>query len=199
MTVGTRHAAAKAIRVTKMTKIAATTALLAAVAALLPGCSSMPADSFIDKLDPDTATTVTVMAEPVELLMDLAVTAPNRSSFAYLAPFDTDTGGEHALYLWLAATQNAGAESDPKVLCDGQVLPVKALKTDLAQFKLSKPPYALPTAWSAQWYFELPRSSLDCLGSAQALEVDAQNEQGQTERFTATGKSLALLHAFAHR
>jgi hypothetical protein len=159
---------------------------------------AVPKDPFSDRLDPDTATTVTVLADPVELISD-ASHATIGDPFAYVAPFETDRMGERALYLWVSAPQNNGPLSEPTLLCDGHALELQAIGADLTQFKLSRAPYTLPAPWSGQWYFHLPQGSLGCLGTVQGLELQAQTSQGETEHFTATGKVLGPLKAFAHR
>lgn len=161
----------------------------------LTGCASAPVDAVHDRLDAQTATTVTVMQAPVELTSDF----PVADRFAYVAPFETDRMGERALYLWISVPQVAGPVSEPKVTCDGHPLSLQAVGTDLAQFNLSRPPYTLPAPWSGQWYFKLPQDSLHCLGTAQGIELETQEMQGttQTEHFSASGKALAALQAFA--
>ncbi len=173
-------------------------ALAAMGAGALAACSVTPAEPYVDKLDPDTATTTTVLAEPVELVSDSLRTA-NGDPFVYVAPFETDQMGARALYLWISVPQNNGPVTQPKLLCDGREVEMQSLGSDPAQLKLSRPPYSLPTPWSGQWFFQLPRNSLDCLVSAQAIEIDAQSSQGAMERFTTTAKALRPLQAFAHR
>ncbi len=167
----------------------------------LAGCASAPADPVKDRLDSQTATTVTVMQSPVELVAD---TPPVNGGdpFAYVAPFETDQMGERALYLWISAPQINGQLAAPTVSCDGRPLSLQALSGDLAAFKLSRPPYNVPAPWSAEWYFKLPQESLDCLSSAQGIALETQaTAKGATEpeRFTASGKALAALQAFARR
>ena len=172
-------------------------ALAAMMVTALTGCASAPADPVHDRLDTQTATTVTVLKAPVELTSDIAVADP----FAYVAPFETDRMGERALYLWISVPQVNGPMSEPKITCDGHPLSLQAIGADLAQFNLSRPPYTLPAPWSGQWYFKLPQESLQCLGTAQGISLETQAAQGptQTEHFSASGKALAELQAFARR
>ena len=55
-----------------------------------------------ERLDPDTATTLTVINKPVELVGEGA-TGPTGNPFAFIAPFETNRMGAHALYLWMSA------------------------------------------------------------------------------------------------
>ena len=175
------------------------TAAIVTVGALT-GCATAPADPLSDRLDSQTATTVTVLHSPVELVADTP-RGKNGDPFAYVAPFETDQMGERALYLWISAPQIAGPLAEPKVSCDGRQLSLQALSGDLAEFKLSRPPYNAPAPWSAQWYFKLPQESLQCLSTAQGIALETQATQGATEpeRFSASGKALAALHSFTRR
>ncbi len=168
-----------------------------ATAAALTACSSTPTDNVSDKLDSETATTVTVMEAPVELVSETPRGTVG-DPFAYVAPFETNQMGERALYLWISAPQNGGPLAEPKLSCDGRLLSLQALPLDLAEFKLSRAPYTVPAPWSAQWYFKLPQESLDCLGTAQGIALETQAPQGDPVRFSASGKTLAALRAFAH-
>jgi hypothetical protein len=176
---------------------AGVTILSAMMVTALTGCASAPSDPVRDRLDAETATTVTLMHAPVELTSD----SPAADPFAYVAPFETDRAGERALYLWISVPQVSGPMSEPKVTCDGHPLSLQAISADLAQFNLSHPPYTLPAPWSGQWYFKLPQESLQCLGTAQGISLETQAKQGTTgaEHFSASGKALAELQAFARR
>jgi len=166
-------------------------------AAALLGCASTPTDSVIDRLDPDTATTVTVVAQPVQLITETPRGGAG-DPFAYIAPFETDRAGNRTLYLWVSAPQNAGPIDAPKLLCDGRVLALQSIPSDLSQLQLAKPPYAMPGPFSSQWYYSLPHESLECLGAAQGVSLETMGLKGEAERFTANGKALAPLKAFAN-
>ncbi len=177
--------------------VSAVAAAAVAMTALLTACASQPA-AVSDKLDSVTATTVTVMDSPVELVTE-ALHGGVGDPFAYVAPFETDRMGERALYLWISAPQVNGPITQPKLSCDGHPLALQTLTGDLAEFKLSRAPYKVPAPWSAQWYFRLPQDSLDCLGTAQGITIETQDAQGEPERFSASGKALAALQAFVRR
>lgn len=190
---------------TRMTIRAGVAALSAMAAIALAGCASAPTDPVHDRLDTETATTVTVMHAPVELVAETAL-GPLSDPFAYVAPFETDRMGERALYLWISVPQVSGPLTEPKLTCDGHPLSLQPISTDLSQFNLSRPPYTLPAPWSGQWYFKLPAESLACLGAAQGIALETQpaqiqgqgqGQQSDAERFSASGKALAELQAFA--
>jgi hypothetical protein len=179
----------------------AAASIAALMVAALAGCASTPTEPVSDRLDSETATTVTVMHAPVELVSETPHGGGVGDPFAYVAPFETDRMGERELYLWISAPQIDGPLAVPKVSCDGQALNLQAVSGDLTEFKLSRPPYTVPAPWSGQWYFKLPQSSLACLSSAQGITLETQAAQGGTEpeRFSASGKALAALEAFSRR
>jgi hypothetical protein len=166
-------------------------------AAALLACASTPADQLVDRLDPDTATTVTVVAQPVQLITETPRGGAG-DPFAYVAPFETDRAGTRDLYLWVSAPQNTGPIDTPKLLCDGRILALKSIPSDLSQIQLAKPPYSVPGPFSSQWYYALPRESLDCLGTAQGITIETAPLTGEVERFSASGKTLSALKAFAN-
>lgn len=187
-------------RVTSRAGVGASTAMTMIA---LAGCASAPTDPVHDRLDTQTATTVTVMQAPVELVSETPL-GPLSDPFAYVAPFETDRMGERALYLWISVPQVSGPLTEPKVSCDGHPLSLQPIGADLSQFNLSRPPYTLPAPWSGQWYFKLPAESLACLGTAQGISLETEPAQGQGQgqpqgetRFSASGKALAELQAFA--
>jgi hypothetical protein len=194
-------------------------------AVLLGACAAAPSEPVSEKLDPDTATTVTILSRPIELL------SQNRSKqmdpFAYIAPFETNRMGARDLFLWISTPQAQGQLTQPQVLCNGQPLSLQPLsqdggaagahagpgdnvapagasgapvKVDLSQLKLSRAPYDSPVPWSTQWYFRLPADSLKCLADAEGISLEARAADGGPEQFTISGrKSLASLDAFTRR
>ena len=192
------------------------------LALLAGGCASVPTEPISEKLDPDTATTVTVINHPVELLSQ-STHGGKTDPFAYIAPFETDRMGERALFLWVAAPQDMGPLSQPQVLCNGEPLRLEPLSVDalangpggarpstvdaqsaanqseLARINLAHPPYDAPVPWSAQWYFRLPADGLKCLAAANGVALETRVSNGEAERFTADRKNLASLDAFARR
>jgi hypothetical protein len=196
-------------------------------AALLGACATAPSEPVSEKLDPDTATTVTILSHPIELL------SQNRSKqmdpFAYIAPFETNRMGARDLFLWISTPQAQGQLTQPQVLCNGQPLSLQPLsqdsgaasahaagpgdnvapagasgapvKVDLSQLNLSRAPYEPPVPWGTQWYFRLPPDSLKCLADAEGISLEARAADGGPEQFTTTNgrKSLASLDAFTRR
>jgi hypothetical protein len=195
-------------------------------AALLSACATAPSEAVSEKLDPDTATTVTTLSRPIELL---AQTSRNKQMdpFAYIAPFETNRMGARDLFLWISTPQAEGQLTQPQVLCNGQPLSLQPLsqdsgptgahagpgdnvapagssgapvKVDLSKLSLSRAPYEAPVPWSTQWYFRLPADSLKCLADADGISLEARAADGGPEQFTTSGrKNLASLDAFTRR
>ncbi|HUI60436.1 MAG TPA: hypothetical protein VLX90_09440 [Steroidobacteraceae bacterium] len=183
--------------------------------ALLSACAATPGP-VSEKLDPDTATTVTTLSRPIELFaQDLRSEETDR--FAYLAPFETNRMGERALYLWVSApapapgtaTAATAAEpvGEPQVMCNGspiELQPVSAgegppQKAGLAQLSLSHPPYEAPVPWSPQWYFKLQPEALKCLAEAKDISLQTHPADGDGKRFATDRRNLASLDAFSRR
>lgn len=172
-------------------------AFLAPLAALaLAACASTPKEPVREQLDPDTATTVKLLTQPVELL---AEQYHGTDPFAYLAPFETDRMGERSLFLWVAAPDSAGTKLQPQLLCNGQPVGLQPLDGSLTSLQLSTPPYTSPAPWNSQWYFRLPPDALHCLATSHEVTLEAQAPTGQAEKFVAAPKSLASIEAFTRR
>lgn len=155
-----------------------------------------PSQPVVERLDPDTATTLTVLSKPVELVGEGAH-GPNENPFAFIAPFETDRMGKYALYLWMSAPSIQGANLQPALICDGRALPLSPLDSDLSHIGLSSAPYTAPVPWNMQWYFQLPRDSLDCLAAAQNVALETHGTNGVPERFSVESKGLGQLKAFS--
>ena len=198
------------------------------VLGLVGGCAAMPpAEPVAEKLDPDTAVTVTVLSQPIELYSQTS-RSKQTDPFAYLAPFETNRMGSKELFLWVSTPQAQGALAQPQVMCNGQVVELtplaqegigvvqeagkggdfagvgpdgKAIKVDLSKLSLSRAPYNAPVPWGTQWYFKLSDDGLKCLAGAEAVSLQAKAADGSAEEFTSTGgrKSLASLDAFERR
>jgi len=197
------------------------------VVALMAGCASMPStEPVAEKLDPDTATTVTVLSNPIELYSQSS-RSKQTDPFAYIAPFETNRMGSKELFLWVSTPQAQGALTQPQVMCNGQVMELKsvaldgvgvaeagkggdfggvgadgkAIKVDLSKLSLSRAPYEAPVPWGTQWYFRLSEDGLKCLAEAEGVSLQAKAADGSAEEFTSTGgrKSLASLDAFERR
>jgi hypothetical protein len=170
-----------------------------AISAALGACASTPSQPVVERLDPDTATTLAVINTPVELLSESGRGATG-DPFAYIAPFETNQMGKRALFLWMSAPAPEGTKLDPQLLCDGQPLALQPVDDDSARLGLSHAPYAPPAPWSLHWYVQLPPDALKCLASAQTITLETRTVTGgEPERFTVSGKSLAALRAFSSR
>ena len=168
-----------------------------AVAAILAACATT-SQPVVERLDPDTATTLTLIKKPVELIGE-GVHGPTDNPFAFIAPFETDRMGTRTLYLWMSAPSIQGAGLQPQLLCDGQPLALPALDSDISHIGLSSVPYPSPVPWNMQWYFQLPRPALDCLAGAQKVALETPGTNGEPERFIVASKDLTDLKAFSSR
>jgi len=159
-------------------------------------CAPLPVESGSERLDENTGTTLTVMPRPVELVAERPRGA-NRDPFAYLAPFQTNRMGDHELFLWVSAPQDAGPLATPRVLCGEQAVALEPLQGTLGDIGLSGPPYEAPAPWSAQWYFRLTGEALDCFVSARELRIETQAaDQQEPARYVADARALEPLTAF---
>jgi len=105
-------------------------AVLGLAAVVMAGCASMPAtEPVAEKLDPDTATTVTVLSNPIELYSQSS-RSKQTDPFAYIAPFETNRMGSKELFLWVSTPQAQGALTQPQVMCNGQVMELKSVALD---------------------------------------------------------------------
>jgi hypothetical protein len=163
--------------------------------AMLTGCATT-SQPVVERLDPDTATTVTVINKPVELIGD-GPSGPTGNPFAFIAPFETNRMGTRALYLWMSAPSIQGANLQPQLICDGQALTLSVLDSDISHIGLSSAPYPSPVPWNMQWYFQLPRTGLDCLATARNVALETHGTNGVPERFTVASKDLVPLKAFS--
>lgn len=168
------------------------------VIAMLTACAVTPSQPVVERLDPDTATTLTVIKNPVELIGE-GPRGPTGSPFAFIAPFETDRMGTHALFLWMSAPSIQGANLQPELTCDGHALTLAPLDSDVSHIGLSSAPYPSPVPWNMQWYFQLPREGLDCLAAARTVALETHGTNGAPERFTVESKDLTPLKAFSSR
>jgi hypothetical protein len=198
------------------------------LAVLLGGCATTtPTEPVSERLDPDTAVTVTVLSQPIELFSQTH-RSKETDPFAYIAPFETNRMGARDLFLWVSTPQAEGQLTEPKVVCDGQPLSLNPLskdeapagapagrpggnvaasgpggvpvKVDLSQLSLSRAPYDAPVPWGTQWYYRLPAESLKCLAEAKDISLQARAADGTEEQFTPTErKNFASLDAFTRR
>jgi hypothetical protein len=206
-------------------KVSVVSVSAATVVAVLGGCASTPTEPVSEKLDPDTAVTVTTLSRPIELVSH-SIRKEQTDPFAYIAPFETNRMGARELFLWVSTPQTTGTLSQPHLLCNGQAVDLQplsgdalggsavpggnvtsgadgggAVKVDLTKLNLSRAPYESPVPWSTQWYFKLPAESLKCLADAQGIVLEARAADGADEQFSSSGdrRELASLDAFERR
>lgn len=158
----------------------------------------MPVDAALERLDSGTGTTLTVIPSPVELVVEARRSALS-DPFAYLAPFETNRMGTHELYLWVSAPQSGEPIDVPQVFCGDKLVALETLDAGMTDIGLSKPPYAEPAPWSAQWYFRLPGEALDCLVSASQIEVVTRAGGAEPDRYSAQAPALVELARFVAR
>jgi hypothetical protein len=171
---------------------------LAGLALTLGACTVPQSQTVVERLDPDTATTVIVIRKPVELVAE-KLSNSNSDPFAFLAPFETDRMGSRAQYLWMSAPgpDLEGAKVEPQLLCDGQPLTLSPVDGGLTRLGLSHDPYEKPAPWSQQWYFQLPPDTLKCLADAQKVTIETHTNVSESEQFAVDNKGLASLRAFS--
>ena len=163
---------------------------------MLSACETTPSQPVSERLDPATATTVTVIKKPIELV-GAGAHGPTGNPFAFFAPFETDRMGKRAMYLWMSAPTAAGVkQQQPQLICDAHALALPPLDSDISHIGLSSPPYAAPVPWDTQWYFQLSQDALECLVAAQIVAVETYGANGVPERFTVEGKDLTPLKEF---
>ena len=170
-------------------------AVTVAVACIFTAGCTTTSQPVADRLDPNTATTVSVINKPVELIGEGGHGATG-TPFAFFAPFQTDRSGSRASYLWVSAPSIQGAQLTPKLVCDARVLSLPGISGDLSRIGLSSAPYSSPVPWNMQWYFQLPDDALDCLAEAKAVALETYGENGAPERFTVEEKGLESLKDF---
>jgi hypothetical protein len=169
---------------------------LGALAILLVACATTPSQPVIESLDPDTATTLTALKKPVELVAE-RLQATRGDPFAFLAPFETDRMGNRLQYLWVAAPGVENAKIELRLLCDGQPLELSPADDNLTQLGLSHAPYERPAPWSVQWYFQLSPDTLRCLADARGVTLETHATTGQSDRFTVDSRGLVPVKAFS--
>lgn len=169
---------------------------LAILATWVTACATNPSQSVVEKLDPDTATTLTVLNKPVELVAESLHNAGG-DPFAFLGPFETNRAGNRIQYLWISAPSVENAKIEPQLMCDGQALTLSPVEGDIAHLGLSHPPYEKPAPWSLEWYFQLPADMLRCLADAHRVTIETHADTGQSDHFSVDSKGLTTLKAFS--
>ncbi len=196
-------------------------ALLALALAVTVAACSGGGSAVRERLDPDTATNLTLLSHPVELIATTSVPAagaapvPNGAAtptasttrtsneaqgdpFAYLAPFETDRSGRRELFLWIAPPASAGAAGQAELLCDEAPVSLTPVSADLDSLGLSHAPYTAPTPWADAWYYRISDDALRCLAQARSIALQLRTPAGPL-RFTAQSRHLAGLEAFEQR
>jgi len=170
-------------------------ALVIPVVLALAACATPGSQPVVERLDPDTATTLTALNKPVELVAENLHNAGG-DPFAFFGPFETDRSGNRTQYLWVSAPGVENMKVEPQLLCDGQPLTLSAVDSDLTHIGLAHPPYEKPAPWSVQWYFQLPPDTLKCLTEARKVTLQTHAQNGESDQFTVESKGLTALKSF---
>ena len=171
------------------------TTLVAVLGVLVSACTTTPSQPVVERLDGNTATTLTALRKPVELVAETLHNAGG-DPFAYIGPFETNRSGTRAQYLWVSGPSVENAKVEPTLLCDGQALTLTSSDSDMSHLGLSKPPYEQPAPWSLQWYYTLTPETLKCLADAQRVTLETKADNGKSDQFSADAKALAALKEF---
>jgi hypothetical protein len=168
---------------------------LAPLATMVAACATTGTPSVLEKLDPDTATTLTVLKKPVELVAESLHNAGG-DPFAFIGPFETNRMGNRTRYLWMSAPSVPNARLEPRLLCDGRPVTLPPVTEGMTHLGLAHPPYEKPAPWSMEWYFQLPAETLQCLADAQRVTVETHADTGQSDQFSVDSKGLMTLKQF---
>lgn len=161
------------------------------LAGWLAGCATPAVDAVQERLDPETGTTVTRLAAPLELLATVP-RAHNLDPFAWLAPFETNRMGTRSTYLWVVAPGDADAT--PVVHCGTLAARPASAPLTPAMLGLAQAPYRSPTAWNREYVLPIDTAWVDCLASGAALAVEIASD-----RFASDGTRRGDLAQFAAR
>jgi hypothetical protein len=142
------------------------------VSALLSACAALPEDApIVERLDTDTGATVTRLGRPVELYRETFLQEA-AGKFAFLGPFETNLMGKRELFLWLALPVEPLPDSIPSVEVNGAALTLGAPGRSADFAGVHRPPYKIPTPWSAMYYFKIDEAIVTQLGEATDLSIN---------------------------
>lgn len=168
-------------------------------ASLITGCAALPEDApVIEQLDEETGLTITRLGRPMELYRETFQRDPS-GRFAFLAPFETNSMGTRDLYLWIALPVDVADGSTPDIELDGRGLALAPPGREPASAGLRKPPYRIPTPWTASFYYKVDRDLVTNLAQAKTLtiRVTEQTKEGTTITVFAAGVTDPRLADFA--
>jgi hypothetical protein len=151
----------------------------------LCACAAGPGPIVQDKLDAKTGSTVSVMPEPLELLLNSGFAGAHSGAFAYLGPFEIDQMGARTLFLWILVPHDVSSSVAPVIHCDDAQVTLPVQPGSLRDMALAEPPYEPPDPWGTQWYFALNDATLVCFAHAQRISIDIPNGRGDLVTFTA--------------
>jgi hypothetical protein len=155
------------------------TLLLAAIVVCFGGCSASLAPRT--HLDPVTAATITVQAEPIVLAFDDQLRASNARDYLQLAAIEINRMGSRELYLGVlhwSTIDRTSAEHDAaarelrhaRLLADDR--PIE-LSTNLQERPagLGVRPYPLPIPGAREFYFPIQKEQLRAIALSRSLTL----------------------------
>lgn len=157
---------------------AAAAAVAITVSMSLAGCTTLPANEVLETLDEATGTSLTRLAEPVELLTT-EPRGPNADPFAYLAPFETNRMGRRRAYLWVAVPDERGDAAEPALSIAGRAIALGARQSE-RDAGLADWPYERPAPWSRTFVYELDATALRGLAAAGEWRLTLARPDGAT-------------------
>jgi hypothetical protein len=152
---------------------------------ILCACTAGPGAGVQDKLDAKTGSTVSVMPEPLELLLNSGFVGARSGVFAFLAPFEIDQMGARTLFLWILVPHDVSSSVAPAIHCDDTQVTLPLQSGGLRAMALAEPPYEPADPWGTQWYFALDDATLVCFAHAHRISIDIPNARGDLVTFTA--------------
>lgn len=150
----------------------------------LSGCASLPEDQpVMEQLDSETGLTVARLGKPVELYLENFAQQP-AGRFAFIGPFETNSMGSRALFLWVALPLDSELSGDPIIEADGAPLALPAPSREASSAGLRQSPYRIPTPWSAMFYYKVDEALVTKLGNASKLSVQVleKTKDGGTKK-----------------
>ena len=148
---------------------------------LTSGCSTR-IPLITNKLDPQTAVTITFSEAPLVFYRDESGRAAFARNYIHLGPLEVNRSGTFRYYLWLGiwnTMQDArsvvvrdGFESIV-VFADGEPLPLEVSGWTAEAIGASEPVYLKPVASSADAYYEVTIDHLRLISEAKDLRVQS--------------------------
>jgi len=147
--------------------------------ALLCGCSGTTR-ILQEKLDPETAVTITRSRTPLVFYGDRSYRAAYARDFVYLGPIEVNRMGRYRYYLWLGiwstlpgvlqADQRLGFDS-VTLVADGEPLPLELAGWTEDAIGASTPAYTKPVASATDAFYEVTIDQIRLISEAHDLRL----------------------------